>query len=89
MNCDGCKYEQRIIALTEVNKMKVNIEKVANLVGFVDNLILLMGIEKYLNERIIEGLFKQALIISEYRYNEELNRAVCDIALKYRLNVDD
>ena len=66
--------------------MNVDIEKVAKLVGFVDRLIQIKGVENQLDEEIIDEMIKQALSISGATYNEEeLNAAKCDITWKYQI----
>ena len=68
--------------------MDVDIEKVAKLVGFVDRLIQLKGIENQLDENIIAELIEQALDISDAVYSsDEVEAAKRDITWKYQIFV--
>ena len=66
--------------------MSVDIEKVAKLVGFVDRLIQIKEAENQLDEKTIDEMIKQALLISGATYNkEELDAAKRDITWKYQI----
>ena len=51
--------------------MSLDIEKVAKLVGFVDRLIQIKEAENQLDEKTIDEMIKQALLISGATYSEE------------------
>lgn len=66
--------------------MSLDIEKVAKLVGFVDRLIQIKEAENQLDEKTIDEMIKQALLISGATYSkEELDAAKRDITWKYQI----
>ena len=69
--------------------MIIDIEKIARLTGFVDRLIQLKNIDNELDDDIIAGLIKQALMVSRAKYNaEEVEAAKRYINLKYQIKAE-